>query len=405
MTFKYLYISVISVIALATTLIISNTQVEDNYVLISKEKSIIAGDDLELQFSFKGNSYVSLYCSNSYGSVLLKPSIKEKTLRFKIPTAITNKSGVLSWQLVADRAMLAGKVIINPKPTIASTESYLGPPSIEAGGTDYSMLVLIPTDDLDNALADSTKVAVKHQFLENRNTSDVFTKHGFAYKTIYSEPQSGRIIISSECLDLNSKEYDVNVMPAIPTDFKIEAERIHNYADGNQITTFKTSTIKDRFANTVSDGTFVTFLITNKDGYKTKTSGLTINGVATANMIHPDHEDQWSIKAYVEGMANSDVINLDYLQAISNFDVAFSKDNRMITVGPLKSYMNQRIPDGLEIRLKVYKDGELEHEFAESTFNGMASFNLKSDRFAEGKYSLELHAAGITKTFTEVQYE
>jgi hypothetical protein len=335
----------------------------------------------------------------------LNPVSTKDKLNFTIPESVSKKSGVLNWQLISDKTEVKGQVTVNPKPTIKTIESYLGPPSIEVGGTDYTMLVVIPTDDLDNPLIDSTKVAIKHQFLANQNASDVFTEHGFGYKNIYSETKSGRILISSECLDLNSKEYDVNVVPAIPTNFEINAERIHDYADGNQITSFKTSVIKDRYGNIVSDGTYVTFFITNKEGYKSKTSGTTINGIATAKLLQPDHEEQWSIKAYVEGMANSEPISLEFKQAVKDFNVAFSKDNRNITIGPIQSFMNQRIPDGLRVQLSIYKNGELEDQSIENSLNGIAKFHLNNDRFPKGIYKLELTVAGITKTFTEVRYE
>ncbi|MDP5081626.1 MAG: hypothetical protein NWP87_03145 [Winogradskyella sp.] len=379
--------------------------VSSNYTLLSQQDAYTAGDAIVLHFSSTGNADVSLYCSNSYGSVLLNPVATKDELSFKIPESISKKSGVLNWQLISNKTELTGQVDIKPKSKINSIESYLGPPSIEAGGTDFTMLVVIPTDDLDNPLIDSTQVAIKHQFLTNNTVSDVFTEHGFGYKNIYSEIKSGRILISSESLDLNSKEYDVNVVPAIPTNFEITSERIHDYADGNQITTFRTSVIKDRYDNIVSDGTFVTFFITNKDGYKSKTSGATINGIATAKLLQPEQEEQWTLKAYVEGMANSNTIVLDYKQAVEDFEVVFSDDKRTITIGPLKSFMNQRVPDGLRVQLSIYKNGILEDESIENSLNGMAKFHLNPDRFPMGIYKLEFTTAGIKKTYTEVRYE
>lgn len=405
MKFKYLNTAIFSLFLLSTTVVLQTSEVTNSYKLISKQTLYTAGDAVVLQFSFTGNSDVYLYCSNSYGSVVLSPVKSNAELLFSVPESVSKKSGILHWQLISDKTELTGQITIQPKTKIKTIESYLGPPSIEAGGTDFTMLVVIPTDDLDNPLTDSTKVAIKHQFLANQNTSDVFTKHGFGYKNIYSETKNGRVLISSESLNLNSKEYDVNVVPAIPTNFEIAAERIHDYADGNQITTFKTSVIKDRFGNTVSDGTFVTFFITNKDGYKSKTSGLTINGIATAKMIHPDHKDQWNIKAYVEGMANSKAISLNYKQAISDFEVAFSEDKRTITVGPLQSFMSQRVPDGLQVKLLIYKNGTLEKQLIESSFNGNAKFHLNTNRFPKNTYSLEIKVAGMTKTFSDLSYE
>ncbi|MFK7834093.1 MAG: hypothetical protein AB8B52_12540 [Winogradskyella sp.] len=405
MRFKYLYIALFSFLLLSTTVALQTNETSDAYKLLSKKSSYTAGDVIELQFSITGNTDVYLYCSNSYGSVVLNPVTNENRLNFTIPESISKKSGVLNWQLISDTTELAGQVNILPKANIKTIESYLGPPSIEAGGTDFTMLVVIPTDDLDNPLIDSTKVVIKHQFLSNQNASDVFTEHGFGYKNIYSKTKSGRILISSDSFDLNSKEYDVNVVPAIPTNFKINAERIHEYADGNQITTFRTTVIRDRYNNIVSDGTFVTFFITNTKGYKSKTSGTTINGIATAKLVQPDHEDQWTVKAYVEGMANSNTIVLEYKQAVEDYNVVFSKDKRTITIGPLKSFMNQRIPDGLHVQLSIYKNGVLEDESIENSLNGMAKFHLNPDRFSKGNYKLVFTAAGITKTYEDVRYE
>ncbi|NNC45993.1 MAG: hypothetical protein HKN99_08940 [Winogradskyella sp.] len=404
MSFKSIYISLIRVAIMLSGLRLRQDADKDSYTLITDSKVYEAGAIISLEFSFEGSSEVVLYCSNSYGPVLIHPMI-DKTLKFEIPQVLSNKSGILNWQLLSTSKQQSGQIKILPKTEIETIETYIGPPSIEAGGTDYTMLVAIPTDAFDNPMADSTEVLVKHQFIETQETSPVFTEHGFAYKNLYSYKESGRMLISSESLGLNSKEYDVNVMPAIPTDFNISADRIHNYADGNQITRFKTSIIRDRFDNVVSDGTLVTFFITNKNGYKASTSGATIDGVATTNMIHPDHEEQWTIKAYVEGMANSDAIVLNYQQAISDFKVAFSEDNRTIIVGPLQSFMKQYIPDGLDVQLKIYHKEKLVHQIMEQSRDGMASFKLSPDRLPKGIYTLEIHTAGLSKSFTDISYE
>ncbi|WP_299114508.1 hypothetical protein [uncultured Winogradskyella sp.] len=404
MSLKYLYISLTIVASIFVGISLKQDYQDNDYTLTSNSSIYTAGDAITIKFKYNGNSNVFLYCSNSYGSIIIKPEL-DTTLNFKIPESISNKSGTLNWELRSDKKLHAGQIKILPKSEIEKTETYIGPPSIEAGGTDYTMLVSIPTDDLDNPIIDSTEVAVKHQFLEQQVIDYIYTKHGFGYKNLYSYEKRGRILINTECLGLNSKEFDVNVMPTIPTNFSISADRIHNYADGNQITTFKTSVIKDRFNNIVSDGTFVTFFITNQLGYKASTSGTTIDGIATAKILHPDHEELWTIKAYIEGMANSEPIALNYEQAISDFEVSFSKNNRLITVGPLQSFMQQYIPDGLNVYLNIYKAGKLEHQIIEQSINGFASFKLKSDRYPKGTYTVEIKAAGLTKSFPNLIYE
>ncbi|WP_111684487.1 hypothetical protein [Winogradskyella tangerina] len=404
MSYKSIYISIILAVLLVSGFSMKQDTKNSSYTLISTTSTYTAGDMVSLDFNFEGSADVFMYCSNSYGSVIIQPTVGN-TLKFEIPKSITDKSGTINWELHATSKLSSGQILIQPKSEINKLETYIGPPSIEAGGTDYTMLVAIPTDELDNPLVDSTKVVVKHQFLDDHKDDDIYTKHGFTYKNLFSYEQTGRMLINSESLDLNSKEFDVNVVPAIPTNFTISADRIHNYADGNQITTFRTSVIKDRYNNTVSDGTFVSFIIINSDGNIEETSGATIDGIATAKLLHPDHEEQWAIKAYIEGMANSETINIKFEQAVTDFEVSFSDSNRMITVGPLQSFMDQYIPDGLRVVLTITKDGAIENQIIEQSVDGYVKFILNKDRYTKGQYDLKIEAAGITKSFENTSYE
>lgn len=397
MTLKSFYIALFTVILVMTS-VNTNPIKTSNYALITTSKTHTAGETLVLEFTHKGNTDALLYCANSYGSVMLNP-IVTSTLKFEIPKTISNKSGILNWQLISASNTLSGKITVLPKAKVTSIETYIGPPNIEAGNTDYTMLVTIPTDALDNPLADSTKVTVKHQFLSLEKQDDIYTKHGFGYKNLYAYNSSGRMLINTECLGLNSKEYTINITPAIPTNFSITAKRVHDYADGNQITTLTTSIIRDRYNNIVSDGTFVTFFITNTSGHKTKTSGTTINGIANAKLLHPDHEENLNIKAYIEGMANSNRITLDYKQAVLDFNTSYSKDNRTITVGPLQSFMNQRIPDGCMVYLKIFKDQTLLNEIITQSIDGFVTFKLNEDRYPKGLYNFTIETSGITKSY------
>jgi hypothetical protein len=340
-----------------------------------------------------------LYCSNSYGSTLINPTYDNKTLIYKIPFNLKSKIGMVNWKLIHNDSSLNGRFNIYPKKEVSSMETYIGPPSIEAGGTDYTMLVVIPTDSLDNPLPENTLVLAKNQFLNSEKKEPINTKNLIAYKNIYSQKESGRILVSSEALETNSKEFSITVFPAIPIDFIISASRPHDYADGNQITTFSTSTIIDKQNNIVSDGTYVTFFITNEKGNVLKTSGSTINGVATSKMIHPDYETQWSIKAYIDGIAESEPIKLNYKQVIRDFEVVFSEKNRNITIGPLQSFMKQIIPDGFQVRLQIYKNNVLFKTETKTSSEGLVNFNLKSDVYINDNYTIVVKTAGLEKTF------
>ena len=399
MQIKGTYLFILCLMFLSSFYVVKLQESVKDIKLLTTKTQFEVGGSIALKFSSNQNLTPVLYCSNSYGSTLISGTTTDNSLVYTIPNAISNKTGVVNWKLVNDSTLLSGKFNINPKAEVATMETYIGPSSIEAGGTDYTMLVVIPTDSLDNPVPSNTLVKAKHQFLASEDTSAIFTNNLIAFKNIYSKTEHGRMLISSESLGINSKEFTVNVTAAIPSNFNIYSQRPHEYADGNQITSFSTSIIKDRFNNIINDGTFVTFIITNSKGNILKTTGTTIDGVATAKMIHPDYSDNWVVKAFVDGMADSNEITLNYKQAINDFNVAFSKNNRNISIGPLQSFMQQMIPDGLQVKLHIYKNNTLIRSETKTSYNGFVNFNINENIFHKGEYDFTVIAAGIEKSF------
>ncbi len=372
-------------------------------VLLTVKTQFEAGQDIVLKFSVANDSLPVLYCSNSYGMLLIDPALKNNILEYKIPDVMANRSGLVNWKLLNADKTLSGEFYINPKEHPETMETYLGPPTIEAGGRDYTMFVVIPTDIYGNALKDSTEVTVNHQFLASEYTNRVLTHDLIAYKNLYSYKKTGRMAIGSKTFETNSKEYIIDVLPAIPTDFKISYERNHNYADGNQVTSFFTSIIRDRNDNVVSDGTLVTFYITSKTRHILKTSAPTINGIAIAKMVHPDHGDTWTVQAFIEGMAESDTILFDFKQIITDYKVVFSNNNRTITVGPLQSFMDQMMPDGLQVKLYIYRDNTKLDMILKESFEGFVTYRLNSNEIPGGTYKMIIETARIEKIFENIK--
>ncbi len=388
-------------------LILCTQAQETNFVgnisLLTTQKEFSVSEEIRLEFIVKSDVRFNIYCSNSYGSSILYPEINEDKVTFKIPKFLSKKRGLLTWKTTGLKTNISGSLFVNPLQQPKTIETYLGPPSIDAGAIDYTMLVVIPTDSLDNPIKDDSKVDVKSQFLKSERSTPVFTDKLIGYKNIYSPLKSGRMIISSESYGLNSKEFDVNIMPAIATNFKIYVKRNHDYADGNQITTFYTSVIKDRLNNVIIDGSFIEFYITNKKGNILKTTGTTINGVAHAKIIHPDFEENWSVKAYAIGISESNVLNLKFKKVIDDYTVDFNDNNRTIKIGPLESFMGQIIPDGLIVKLFIYKDKKLIETIFKESKAGFVEFNLNPNIFEDGVYDFMIKTAGIEKEFNSLK--
>jgi hypothetical protein len=188
-------------------------------------------------------------------------------------------------------------------------------------------------------------------------------------------------------------------MPAIATNIKIDLTRNNSNADGNQITTFYTTIIKDKNDNVISDGNFVDFFITNSKGNILKTSGTTINGIAHAKIIHPEIEDNWQVKAYVIGIAESNILKVSYEKVIKENINFFSENNRTVKVGPLKSFMNQMIPDGLKVKLTIQQNNVTLNELVKTTRNGYVTFNLDANVYPKETYNIIISVAEISKTY------
>jgi uncharacterized pyridoxamine 5'-phosphate oxidase family protein len=379
------------------------TIVESTIDLFSGTNEFVAGDKIILETNIKNKKNMQLFCSNSYGSSIVEPQLINGKLTFVIPSFLAQKKGILSWKVLIKKQTISGNIRILAIKKPVSIESYLGPPSIDAGNIDFTMLVVIPTDSLDNPIKNNSKVSVNHQFLKSKKEETIFTNNLIGYKNIFAPLKSGRIIISSESLGLNSKEFDVDVMPSIATSFTLFMHRNHEYADGNQITTFYTSIIKDQNDNIVSDGSFVEFFITNKYGNILKTFGTTINGIAKAKMLHPDYEETWKIKGYLIGISESNTLKIAYKKVIESYKVSFSKNNRTIKIGALKSFMNQIIPDGLSVKLSVFKNNVLLNELYKESRNGFVEFYLDPNIFENNSYKIITETAKIKKEFKELK--
>jgi len=362
-----------------------------------------ARNQITLDFELSKPVSTTLFLESSYGNTVLESDNGS----FALPVFISRKRGKLKYTLLHNKkVLLTGDIEIIPnRKTPVVLESYIGPPSILAGGHDYTMQSVIPTDSYDNPLPDSTAIQVQHQFLDLERYKTIYTKDLLGWIRIFSYPKSGRILLSSKVEETTSKEFSVEVYPWLPVDFEITSSRKHNYADGNQITHFTTSILRDQYGNIVSDGTLVDAYIYPKNGTVLRTQGKTVNGQALLKMLHPDHAETWRIKAFVEGIAESNTLTLDYVSVIDDFDVSFHQKKRRIRVGPLFSFMGQLIPDGAVVTLKIFRQGQKIETKVKTSFEGKVEFWLDKDFYPNGKYTVVVNAMGIQKEFKDMQLQ
>ncbi len=398
-------LSALLLLAFGTTLV-SDKKV--SFELVSKNKIFIAGKRIELEFHSKSEKEESqLFIIHSYGKTLLDATIEKGNYIFKIPENYCKKTGNVSWFLINNnKTIKTGSFEIIPNDNTKTViENYLGPPNILAGGKEFTMVVTIPTDAYDNPKKDDTDVILKHQFMQNVSNFNLKTKDFIAWYDIFSPLKSGKLLVSTQCDTIVTNEIEAEIYPNLASNFTIDYTRNHEFADGNQITRFTTSIIKDQFENTVSDGTLVSFIIKTTNDLVLKTFGTTINGIAMAQILHPDHQEVYSVKGFVTGIAESNSLVINYKPVLSTFNYRFSNQNRTITVGPIKSFMNQLVPDGIKVVVKVFHENKLINTLQEDTLKGGASFELSADFYKEKQYQFEITVLGITKKTTTLYYD
>lgn len=380
---------------------------DGDYLLLTKTKKFVAGDEVILKFSSNSNIIPLLKIKNSYGITILDAVIEENILSFTIPESFSRKTGIMNWTLIYDgKIKLKNTIEIIPNTSTKTIiESYLGPISIQAGDRDFSMLVVAPTDSFDNPLPSNTAVQIHEQFYNIKNFSEQKTNNFIAWKKILSKKESGEIYVSSSSNTSNSKELSSVIYPSNAVDFTINYLRNHTFADGNQQTTFITSLIKDEFGNIVSDGTMVEFNIRNSENVLLKTIAITINGIAKGKILHPDYPTTWNVKAFISGLAESNNLTIRYESVTADFNVSLLEEKRRIVVGPLRSYMNQLIPDGAVVKLIIYSNKKMIEIKRQTSNKGYVYFYLDPAFYKESIYSFEIEALGVLKKIEPIDYE
>ncbi|SCX99352.1 hypothetical protein SAMN05192588_0624 [Nonlabens sp. Hel1_33_55] len=332
-----------------------------------------------------------LIISGTYGTTILKLEKSNEKWFFQLPATVAKRAGVVQWNLVLDQnSIQKGQFQLLPSAeNLGALENYLGPRSIVANVRDYTMLVAIPTDSLDNMLPDGTQVSLNHQFKNQITRTPFQLDKGFAWQRIQAPLTTGRISTGSTLNDISSLELVADVFPDVAVDFQLELDQNHSYADGNEISTFKTSQIKDEHGNVMTDGTLVKFFMSDATGSQWQTVASTINGYAFAKAIHPQTPTKWNVKALIQGIAESPDLQVTFNSIIDDIPVEL-RNKKTIVVGPLTSHLGQIIPDGIQVRIEL--TGKTHILFTEK---GIATFVL--DDAVDGNENITITTLGLTK--------
>ena len=398
------------------------TITKNAFKIVTPIDQVVTKNGIEIKFQSydkKDFELLDFVVSGTYGTTVIKPQLDQDQLAIHIPEVISQHSGIIEWKLIAGETTLergSFKLLPNIK-QLKTVENYVGPRSIIANERDYTMLVSIPVDSLDNMLPDQTVVQMSKQFKGDITSTKKEIKSGFAWQRIPAPLTTGRLITGSTLQQISSKELVVDIFPDIAVPFKITKSSNHNYADGNEIIIEeneynripiaripimiktskcnlhkKTDQIKDSHGNIMTDGTLVTFFIKDDHDNSWQTTASTVNGYAFAKALHPQAPSTWTVKGVINGMVESPELNITFKSIIDKIPFSFS-ENKTVTIGPLTSYLGQLVPDGIPVQLKI--DGS---EIILKTHNGIATYTFDTKIIEPNTYDIQIKTLGITTT-------
>jgi len=385
-------VAIVLLMAHATKVALPITKNNDSKITV--DTKYVAGDLIVFKNVQETENSI-LFLSSSYGSTILYPSDYENSKVFQVPSYLSKKAGWVYWKhLLSGKVKEEGTFQIVPTHELSShLETYVGPRSLKAGGVEPSMLVAIPCDKFGNLLPEGSPLAVSKFVDGATNIDSLRLKNGIAVLKIPSMNKAGRIFLSTTAGTSISKERIVDVGPSEPVDFTISLRRQHMYADGNETMDCITSQIKDSFGNIVADGTLVSFQIIDASNSVSMVTATTVNGVATAQLLHPTHRTNWMVKANVSNFATSNAIETNFESATLDFEARLIDNNTVVEVGPIKSFLGQLIPDGTQIVIRINKQSK-----TILTENGMARLKLAGAMLPKNEpFDITIQTMGLEK--------
>jgi hypothetical protein len=362
-----------------------------NYKLAFPE-TITAGEEMCTPYLSWMQS-CELIIENSWGIRLL--SILDGASKVCLLDSVTQQTGLIDIYLNCNKQAIGRQsVMINPLAAAEPLEMYLGSKSITAdGGIHWSMITAVPVDSLTNPVQSGTSVLFDlYRPNGEQKLIETSTEHLVAFHKIYSGFKTGKTIVGGRVNKALGQEKSLMEEPGYPTDFVIKSAGFYPYADNRQFSKIETSVITDKFGNKVADGTLINFLVTDVLSLKRRLNAYTIDGVAILNLQNPILPGEIVINAFVFSDVISNEIRLNFKETIKEIPVKFDRGKQVLIIGPLLGPLEQYIPDGSEIVVKIKP---INKNFSVVLLNGYTK--IKTADLPNGLYEIEMSFGGIKR--------
>ena len=145
----------------------------------------------------------------------------------------------------------------------------------------------------------------------------------------------------------------------------------------------------------------VNFVIKTQDSQLLQTSGATLNGVAQAQILHPNRAQSWEVQAFITGIAESNALTIAYAPALDAIPLEWDKKNAVVKVGPLTGKLQQLLAEGTPVVLQL-KSTKGTYTLEKKTQEGKVEFQLNTSFYKPGIYDLKVTVLGVSKTIEKI---
>jgi hypothetical protein len=375
----------------------SQPQLLDDCKVEIQDTVINAGETMTLVINCSSETRDTLYLilSNTLGELIYPVGIENGIGSVTINDAILKQSGVISYELVHNKSTYdSGSFMVNPLDPMGLLETYAGPKTIISGGVEEAMMIAVPVDTFGNVVEETViQFGLVTPLMRSTSKNPIYKLT--AYQRYKSNKTTGKWYIGAETGQSNSLEEHIYVTPASPQDFKIEVIQNTPFADGRTISMISTSSLKDEYDNTVSDGTVVHFYMMEEGKIISAYQAQTIGGKARLYFEHPDRAMNVSVQSNVTDIASSNILSLSFESILKDFKATYNKDSKLVRVGPLRGVLGQYLPDGFRVDFHV-AGSEYDKWIYKQSENGFCELILTDQIFIPGNYKIDIYVGGIS---------
>ena len=341
---------------------------------------------------------VLLTVLTTYGPRVLTAAFANQYARILLDETYTKNSGQLSLLAQSGDARGQAQVQLVADAPVEPLTPLVGPRSIIADGEHWSMATGIPFDRFGNPAADGTPVKIRVLHPDNRlEELDVTVQHLVAWARIFSGTQAGRTNITMQAESAYGPEETLLEVAGMPVPFKVNAAPNNVPADGRQLVTMRTEILRDKFGNTMADGTAVTFFVKTASGQLRLIPAYTLAGAAEAPLQAPTEPgivEVWGTLYGVESLRTD--VTFTPGPAVGEIPVQVipnAADHSLrLKAGPIIGMLKQYVPDGTPVQFSLTDPTGFKQWLTATTEQGYATAEVRMPELPIGSYHVEVLA-------------